>query len=267
MVIATPRPTVGALLREWRERRRLSQLDLASRAAVSTRHLSYVETGKSRPSRELVLHLSDELGVPLHERNTLLMAGGYAPVYRETPIDDPEMEPVRRALERVLRGHEPYPAVVVNRRWELVMANDALGVLIEGVEPGLLEPPVNVLRVALHPAGVAPQVVDFDEYSAHLLSRLRRQVDRTADPDLVALYEEVSGYAGVAADPGHHEAEAAAHALVLPMTLDRPTGRLSFFSTIATFGTAVDITLEDLAIEAFFPADGTTADALRARET
>ncbi len=260
-----PQRDVGQLLRTWRERRRLSQLDLAGRAAVSTRHLSFVETGKSRPSRELVLHLSDELDVPLPERNTLLLAGGFAPVYRETPIDDPEMEPVRRALDRVLAGHEPYPAIVVNRRWELVMANDALGLLIEGVDPELLEPPVNVLRIALHPRGVAPMVVNFDEYSSHLVSRLRRQVDRTADPDLTALYEEVQEYPDVAVDPSRFEADAAAHDLVLPMKLDHPAGHLSFFSTIATFGTAIDITLEDLAIEAFFPADEATGEVLRAR--
>lgn len=257
---------VGRLLRGWREHRRLSQLDLANRAAVSTRHLSFVETGRSRPSRELVLHLGEELDVPLSERNTLLLAAGFAPVYRETPVDDPEMEPIREALERILRGHEPYPAVVVNRRWELVMSNAALGILVEGVEPALLEPPVNVLRVALHPDGVASRVVNFEEYSSHLVSRLRRQVDRTADPDLGALYEEVLEYPGVVTDVARFEVEAAAEQLVLSMTIDHPSGRLSFFSTIATFGTAVDITLEDLSIEAFFPGDAATAEVLRARE-
>jgi len=267
VAVTTARPGSGAgrLLREWRERRRLSQLELSNRAAVSTRHLSYVETGRSRPSRELLLHLAEELDVPLHERNTLLVAAGFAPVYRETPIDAPEMAAIREALERVLRGHEPYPAVVVNRHWELVMGNAALAVLIEGVTPDLLAPPVNVLRVALHPDGLARRVANFDEYSAHLVGRLRREVDRSADPVLAALLVELEGYPGVSVDVADLEAEAASRNVVLPVVLDEDGDRLSFFSTIATFGTALDVTLADLAIEAFFPADDATATALRHR--
>lgn len=263
---STQRPGAGRILRDWRERRRLSQLELSNRAAVSTRHLSYVETGRSKPSRELLLHLAEELDVPLRERNTLLVAAGYAPVYRETPIDAPEMAAVREALDRVLRGHEPYPALVVNRHWELVMANAALAILIEDVDPALLEPPVNVLRVALDPRGVAARVENFDEYSAHLLGRLRREVDRTADPVLVRLFDELAVLPGVCLDVAELEADAASREVVLPVVLGGGAGqRLSFFSTISVFGTAVDLTLTDLAIEAFFPADEATADALRAR--
>lgn len=259
----TTQAEVGHLVKDWRERRRLSQLDLSIRSGVSTRHLSFVETGRSRPSRDLLLHLCEELDVPLRERNTLLVAAGFAPVYRETPIDAPEMEPVRDALDRVLRGHVPYPALVVNRRWELVMANDPVAVLTAAVDPELLEPPANVLRIGLHPKGLAPQVVNFSEYSAHLLSRLRRQVDRTADPDLAALFEELRGYPDVSLDLVGLEADAAAREVVLPVTFRTEDGDLSFFSTIATFGTAIDITLADLAIEAFFPADRETSEALR----
>lgn len=254
---------VGPLVKDWRERRRLSQLELSIRSGVSTRHLSFVETGRSKPSRDLLLHLSEELDVPLRERNTLLVAAGFAPLYRETPIDAPEMESVRDALDRVLRGHAPYPALVVNRRWELVMANDAVVVLTAGVDPELMEPPANALRIGLHPKGLAPRVVNFEEYSAHLLSRLRRQVDRTADPDLTALFEELRDYPDVSLDLAGLEADAAAREVVLPVTFRTEAGDLSFFSTIATFGTAIDITLADLAIEAFFPADAATSEALR----
>lgn len=265
MAVSTARPGAGRVLREWRERRRLSQLELSNRAAVSTRHLSYVETGRSQPSRELLLHLAEELDVPLRERNTLLVAAGFAPVYRETPIDAPEMGAVREALERVLHGHEPYPAVVVNRHWELVLANDALALLVEGVAPELLEAPVNVLRVALHPDGLARRVANFDEYSAHLVGRLRREVDRTGDAELAALLAEVQGYPGVSLDLADLEADAASREVVLPVILDDRGERLSFFSTISTFGTAIDITLADLAVEAFFPADDATSAALRRR--
>lgn len=259
----TTQAEVGHLVKDWRERRRLSQLELSIRSGVSTRHLSFVETGRSRPSRDLLLHLSEELDVPLRERNTLLVAAGFAPVYRETPIDAPEMEAVREALDRVLRGHAPYPALVVNRRWELVMANDAVAVLTAAVDPELMEPPANVLRIGLHPKGLAPQVVNFSEYSAHLLSRLRREVDRMADPDLTALFEELREYPDVSLDLAGLEADAVAREVVLPVTFRTEGGDLSFFSTIATFGTAIDITLADLAIEAFFPADRETSEALR----
>jgi transcriptional regulator with XRE-family HTH domain len=262
-VITAPRG-VGGLLRDWRQRRRLSQLELAVEADVSARHLSFVETGRSKPSRELVLHLAEHLDVPLRERNTLLLAAGYSPSFSARTLDSDAMAPVREAIDKVLAGHEPYPAMVVDRRWDLVSANQtALALLSDGVSPELLEPPVNTLRVALHPDGVAPRIVNFAEYSNHLVTRLRRQASAAVDADLLALAEELASYPGV---------EAGAYALPDPASLIfsklvlRGPGRdeLAFFSTLATFGTALDVTVAELSIESFFPADDATARALRA---
>jgi transcriptional regulator with XRE-family HTH domain len=252
---------VGGLLREWRSRRRLSQLDLAVEAEVSARHLSFVETGRSRPSRELVLHLAEHLDVPLRERNALLLAAGYAPTYRSTPLDADEMAPVRAALDKILGGHDPYPAVVVDRYWNLVSVNSsALAVLTDGVDPTLLEPPANALRISLHPDGMAPRIVNLAEYSAHLLERLHRQTVALADPDLLALHDELRHYPGVSDEPaGDHDP---ASMLFVPLVLRAGDAELRFFSTLATFGTAVDITIAELAIESFFPADEETAAAL-----
>src|SRR5215207_3807474 len=189
MSVMTARREVGGLLKEWRHRRRMSQLDLAVEADVSPRHLSFVETGRSRPSRELLLHLAEHLDVPLRDRNTLLLAAGFAPAYRETGLDAGEMAPVRDALEKILASHEPYPAVIVDRRWNLVSANrPALSLLTDGVSAELLAPPVNALRVSLHPEGLAPRIGNLAEWSAHLLTRLHRQQLATGDPDLAALY-------------------------------------------------------------------------------
>jgi transcriptional regulator with XRE-family HTH domain len=252
------RPAFGGLLRAWRARRRISQLELASRAEVSTRHVSFLETGRARPSREMVLHLAESLEVPLRERNALLAAAGFAAAYAERPLDHPELAPAREALELVLAGHEPYPAVVVDRWWDLVGANSAIAVFTEGAPAELLEPPVNVVRFSTHPDGLARRILNFDEYAAHLVGRLRRQVELTADPRLAALLAEVRDYPGVVEVPG---LEPRGSALV-PLRIRSADGVavLSFFSTIATFGTPVDVTLEELAIEAFFPAD----DASRA---
>jgi len=256
-------PSVGALLRGWRERRRLSQLDLALQAAVSTRHLSFVETGRSRPSREMVLRLAAELDVPLRERNHLLLAAGYAPAYAETALAAPEMAAVRAAVRQVLAGHEPYPAVVVDRHWNLVEANASVALFTEGLPPPLLAPPINVLRASLHPDGFARQIVNLGEWRAHTLGRLRRQVARVADPALAALYDELRGYPGGAAEP---EGELPGGGdLVVPLRV-RVDGRaLSFFGTVATFGTPLDVTVAELAIESFYPADAATAALLRAR--
>jgi transcriptional regulator with XRE-family HTH domain len=256
--------SVGELLRDWRQRRRRSQLDLALDAEVSTRHLSFVETGRSRPSRELVLHLAEHLEVPLRDRNQLLLAAGYAPVHRETPLEDESMAPVRAAFETILRGHEPFPALIVDGLSNLVSANGPLLLLMsDGVAPELLEPPVNVLRVSLHPDGLAPRIANLAEWGTHLITRLHRQVLLTGDERLVALRDELLGYPGVggiAADV--HDP---ASMLFVPLRLRTAGGlELSFFSTLATFGTAVDITLAELAIESFFPADAETAEALRA---
>lgn len=254
---------VGELLRDWRQRRRLSQLDLAGLAGVSTRHLSFVETGRSRPSPELLLHLAEHLEVPLRERNALLLAAGYAPAYSQTDLDAPELAPLRRALDQVLAGHDPYPAVVVDRRWDVVAANAGTAMLLAGVDEALLAPPVNVLRVALAPAGLAPRIANFEEWSAHLLDRLRRQVLLSADPVLSALYDELAAYPDVADHREHLPAEAPP-ALAVPLRLRAEDGELAFVSTVTTFGTALDVTLAELTLEAFLPADAATAAALRA---
>jgi transcriptional regulator with XRE-family HTH domain len=262
MTEVSVRPGVGPLLRDWRRRRRRSQMDLALDAGVSARHVSFVETGRSRPSAELVLRLSEQLDVPLRDRNELLLAAGYAPVYGERPFDDPDLAPVRQALELVLGGHEPYPAAVVDRWWEMVAANSAIAVLTEGVAEDLLAPPVNVMRVALHPEGMAPRIVNFAEWRAHLLERLRHQVALTGDDALAALYDEVAEYPGPPA-PRADESHGAREVFV-PLVFRHRDTELRFFSTVATFGTAVDITVAELAIESFFPADAATAEALRA---
>lgn len=254
------RPAFGDLLKSWRAQRRLSQLELASQAEVSTRHVSFLETGRSRPSREMVLHLAEYLDVPLRERNALLVAAGFAPAFDERPLDDPELTPAREALDLVLSGHEPYPAVVVDRRWNLVAANSAIAVFTDGMPSELLEPPINVVRASTRPDGLAGRILNFDEYGAHLVGRLRRQVELTADPQLAALLAEVRSYPGVVELPGFEPRGTA----LLPMRIRTADGRavLSFFSTIATFGTPVDVTLEELAIETFFPADDATRTAL-----
>ena len=256
--VSTTTVPLGTLLKDWRRRRRLSQLDLALEAGVSARHVSFLETGRSKPSREMVLHLSDQLDVPLRDRNRLLLAAGYAPAFEERPIDAPEMAPVREALDRVLTGHEPYPAVVVDRWWNLAAANRAIATFTAGVPEHLMQPPVNVLRVSLHPDGMASRIRNYGEWRAHLLDRLRRQVALTADDRLTALYEELSGYPGEIGEVHGPGGE-----IAVPLRFDAGGRELAFFSTVATFGTAIDITLSELAIEAFFPADEATAAYLR----
>jgi transcriptional regulator with XRE-family HTH domain len=248
---------LGTLLRDWRRRRRLSQLDLALEAGVSARHLSFLETGRSKPSREMVLHLSEQLEVPLRDRNRLLLAAGFAPAFEERPIDAPEMAPVREALDKILTGHEPYPALVVDRWWNLQAANRSIGMFIELVPPHLMEPPVNVLRASLHPEGMASRILNYGEWRAHLVDRLRRQVALTADERLADLLAEVTEYPG-----DTDEVHGGGTEIAVPLRFDAGAQELTFFSTIATFGTAVDITLAELAIEAFFPADQATADYL-----
>ncbi len=256
---------VGTLLRDWRRRRRMSQLELALEAGVSTRHLSFVETGRSRPSAEMVLHLADRLEVPLRERNELLLAAGFAPQYSAWSLDDPALREVREAVSRVLAAHEPYPAIAVDRYWNLVSSNEALGPFLEGVAPELLVPPVNTIRLALHPDGVAPRILNLGEYRADLIERLDRAARLTGDPELAALQEEMVAYPGPDA-PGE-PAGAAGPAVAVGLTLGPAPGsdapELSFFSTITTFGTAVDVTVSELALEAFFPADDQTAEYLR----
>jgi transcriptional regulator with XRE-family HTH domain len=259
----SPAATKGAgeLLREWRNRRRMSQLDLALEANVSARHLSFVETGRSQPSREMLLTLAEHLEVPLREQNALLLAAGYAPLFSEMALDTDEMRPVRRALDAILTGHEPYPAVIVDREWEIIASNRPAQGLLEGVSEDLVAPPANALRITLHPDGLAPRILNFREWSDHLLTRLHRQALLSQDPALAALERELLEYPGVESVSGVTEP---AEMLFVPLRLRLPSGtELSLFSTLATFGTALDITLEELSIESFFPADEATEAYLR----
>jgi transcriptional regulator with XRE-family HTH domain len=255
-----PRP-VGELLRQWRERRRLSQLDLALQAGISTRHLSFVETGRSRPSRGMLLRLAEQLELPLRERNQLLLAGGYAPVYGQASLDAPEMAGVRAALRQVLAGHEPYPAVVVDRAWNLVDANASVAMFVGQVSPELLAPPANVLRLSLHPGGMATRIANLGEWRAHLLGRLRRQVALTGDPELAELHRELRAYP---CDQPEPEVEIpGAGDVVVPLRIRHGDRELSFLSIMASFGTPLDVTVAELAIESFFPADAKTGLFLR----
>jgi transcriptional regulator with XRE-family HTH domain len=256
---AAARPAVGTLLRDWRQRRRMTQMDLALEADVSARHLSFIETGRSVPSADMVKHLAEQLEVPLRERNELLLAAGYAPAYGQRDIDEPEMGPVREALDRVLRGHEPFPAVVVDRHWGMVAGNSAIPLLTAGVAEHLLAPPVNVLRLTLHPEGMAPRIVNLAEWRAHLLDRLGRQAVTSGDPALAALHDELARLPG---GDGSHAPDLAAGEIATPLRIRSGDAELSFISTYTTFGTAVDVTVSELSIEAFFPADEVTARAL-----
>lgn len=259
--LTSPIPPIGTLLREWRQRRRLSQLELSLDADISTRHLSYVETGRATPSRAMVLHLAEQLEVPLRERNTLLAAAGYAPIYRERPLADPALQAAREAVELVLRAHEPYPALAVDRHWNMLSHNRPVLALLKGVAPELMERPVNVLRLSLHPQGLAPRIVNLAAWRHHLVERLRHQISVSADPVLTALLEELQGYPAPSA--GEPFEEIAHNAVALPLQLRTDMGVLSFISTITVFGTPVDITLSELALETFFPADAFTAQVLR----
>jgi transcriptional regulator with XRE-family HTH domain len=256
--------TIGDHLREWRQRRRLSQLDLALAAEISTKHLSFLETGRAQPSREMVLRLAQELDVPLRDRNVLLVAAGYAPVFAQRALDDPALQAARTAVDLVLKGHEPYPALAVDRHWHLVAHNAGIARLIASASPQLLRPPVNVLRLSLHPEGLAPRIENLPEWRAHLLARLRQQIDATADAGLTTLLEELAAY------PAPGSAKAARMnvtqdyaGVVVPLRFATEAGTLSLFSTTTIFGTPVEVTLAELAIESFFPADAATAALLQ----
>ncbi len=259
--LPTPSP-FGERLRHWRQRRRLSQLDLAHVADVSTRHLSYVETGRASPSRDMVLRLLDRLDIPLRERNTLLEAAGYAPMYRERSLDAPDMASARAAVKRILDCHEPWPALAMDRHWNLVMANRMVPMLMAGASPRLLEGPINVLRLSLHPDGLAPRIANLRQWREHLFERLRQQVHATGDDTLAALLAELKAYpesfgndAGTL--PGEH------HGVLMPFQFDTGHGVLNLVSTTTVFGSPVDITLQELALETFFPADEASAKLLR----
>jgi transcriptional regulator with XRE-family HTH domain len=252
---------VGLQIRDWRQRRRRSQLDLALDAEISARHLSFLETGRSRPSREMVLRLAEKLDVPLRERNELLVAAGFAPLFPERPLDDPTLKTARRAVDLVLKGHEPFPALAIDRHWTLIASNAAVAPMLVGVEKSLLEPPVNVLRLSLHPGGLAPRIANIGEWRAHLFERLRSQIDLTADRKLIELLEELKGYPVPEQQPAEPPAVDYG-SVVVPFRLRTGDGELAFFSTTTVFGTPIDITLSELAIEAFFPADEATASAI-----
>lgn len=255
-----PDAPIGALLRTWRKRQRRSQLDLALDAEVSQRHLSFVESGRAAPSREMVLRLAEQLDVPIRERNALLLAAGYAPAFAERNLDDPAMTAARSAVELILHAHAPHPALAVDRHWRLLAANAAVAPLLVGIaEAALLTPPVNVMRLALHPRGLAPRIANFGQWRAHLLERLRRQVAASADPALAALLAELAAYDAPAASAGSHPPGG----ILVPLELDTEAGRLSLISTTTVFGTPSEVTLSELAIETFFPADPATAERLR----
>jgi transcriptional regulator with XRE-family HTH domain len=249
---------VGHLLRDWRQRRRRSQLDLASEAGVSARHLSFVETGRARPSRDMVLHLAEQLEVPLRERNELLVAAGFAPVYARRDLGDADMAAVRTAVDLVLAAYDPFPAVVGDRAWNLVAANRAVATLTEGAAPDLLAPPANVLRLSLHPDGLAPRILNLPQWRRHVLHRLAREAHLAGDPGLGALHRELSAL------PGGTD-RTPPNGIAVPLRIRVGEQPLSFLSTVTTFGTAVDLTAAELSIEAFLPADAATAEALRVR--
>lgn len=251
----------GEHLRYWRQHRRLSQLDLASDAEISTRHLSFVETGRSVPSREMVLRLSARLEVPLRERNTLLVAAGYAPMYHERPLDDPALASARQAVELILKSHEPFPALAIDRHWNLVAANRMLPHLLAGADPSLLAAPVNVLRLSLHPQGLASRIANLVQWRGHLFERLRQQIEATGDAGLAALLEELRAYP--VPEGGDMQAEGEHAGVVVPLLFRTPLGLLSLISTQTIFGSPVDVTLQELALETFFPADEATAKVLR----
>lgn len=261
-MVSSPAPRVGDLIKDWRARRRMSQLDLALEAGVSQRHLSFVESGRSAPSREMVEMLCEHLDLPLRERNVVLLSAGYAPAYQERKLSDPGMAAARGAVERVLKGHEPNPALAIDRWWTLVMANAAVTPLLSLVEDkSLLQGQPNVLRLSLHPGGLAKSIVNLGSWKAHVLWRLAQQIHATHDAKLIALEKELAGYY---APPAPRKERSEADAIALPFELKVGDRVLSFITTTTIFGTPADVTLSELAVEAFFPADAQTAAVMQA---
>ncbi len=279
MTTVLPDTGVGPLLRDWREQRRFSQLELALRADSSARHISFIETGRSRPSEEMVLRLAEQLDVPVRERNALLVIAGYAPRYPQTPLDDPAMTSLRESLDRLLAAYEPYPALVVDGTYGVVAANRGIALMLEGVPEKLLTPPVNAMRLTLHPEGLAPRIVNLREWRADLLAQMDRQIALVRSPALRQLYDEVAAYPAPVREDGTDRAGGhggsgraagatgrgrADAAFALPMLLEHDGRVLSFVSSIATFNTPMDVTVAELAIETFLPADRETAAYLHA---
>ncbi len=252
--------TVGDVLRDWRQRRHFSQLDLANEAGVSSRHLSFLETGRSRPSREILLRLADHLDVPLRERNALLLAGGFAPVFPERQLNDPALTSARQAVDLILSGHEPCPALAIDRHWTLVAANRSIPLLLAGVADHLLQPPVNVMRLCFHPEGIAPRIVNGATLRSHLVVRLHHEIGISGDPALQELLTEISGYP-LADDASL--SQRVTPEVAVPFVLRTDAGVMSFISTTTVFGTATDVTLNELAIESFFPSDAETREILQ----
>ena len=256
-------PALGQMLRSWRQRRHLSQLDLASEAGISQRHLSFVESGRSSPSRDMLLHLAEHLSVPVRECNALLLAAGYAPPYRERGLDDPGLAAARGAVDLILAGHAPHPALAVDRHWNLIAANSAVAALTADVDPSLLSPPANVLRLSLHPDGLASRIANVRQWRAHIVARLKRQIHASADAALIKLLHEIEAYpVPPGARPNRPGADPLA-GIAVPLELRTPHGTLALLSTTTVFGTAVDITLAELTIETFFPGDAETAAIMR----
>jgi transcriptional regulator with XRE-family HTH domain len=259
-----PAPSVGAHIKEWRRRRRMSQLAFALEADISQKHLSFIESGRSAPSRDMVLRLAERLDVPLRERNALVLAAGYAPVYPERPLDDPALAAAKSAIELILKGHEPYPALAIDRYWTLVSANDAVYRLVSMIEDrALLKAPVNVMRLSLAPGGLAPHIANLGQWRGHLLERLRHGATLTGDPKLQALYGEMTALGPPPGLDGAEE-EGMGFDIAIPLKLKTPRGLLSLISTTTIFGTPVDVTLSEIALETFFPADQASAEMLRA---
>ncbi|MGV9291767.1 helix-turn-helix domain-containing protein [Streptomyces sp. NPDC003719] len=252
---------VGPLLRAWRERRRISQLELSLRADSSARHISFIETGRSRPSEEMVLRLADRLDVPMRERNALLLAAGYAPHYPETPLDDPALDALREGMERLIRGYEPYPALVVDARYDVLAANRGIAMLMDGLPEHLLVPRPNAMRLALHPEGLAPRIRNLREWRGHLLEQMRRQIALDRSQPLRTLYEEVAAYPVPDDAPGEEPDEPVPY-FALPLRIEHEGRTLSFISSISTFNTPMDVTVAELAIETLLPADPATVKYL-----
>ncbi len=260
-IIGTVRP-IGDLLREWRQRRRMSQLDLACEAAISTKHLSFLETGRSRPSRDMVLLLADRLGLPLRNQNILLHAAGYGPAYRERALDDPDMRVARQGVDALLASHDPNPGIAIDRHWSVTGWNNGMMNLMAGVEPMLLRPPTNLLRLTLHPAGLAPRIANLPAWRGHLVQRLRRQIDATGDTVLIDMLEELLDYP-MARGPTEDDAPSEADSVAIPLRLITIDGLLTFYVTTMSFGSPRDVTLSEMAVELYHPANDETACIMR----
>lgn len=255
-------PSVGEQLRGWREKRRISQLDLALDADISTRHISFIETGRSRPSADMVELLARQLDIPLRARNQMLIAAGHAPRHAEHRLDDASLAEARYIIDHLLQGHEPYPALAVDRHWQMISSNNAVGLLLKEVAPELLKSPINVLRVSLHPDGLGARIRNYEEWRHHILHRLDRQIAYTMDDELTDLREELASYTAPAC--GRSRVDEIKPNIAIPLIIDSSVGALSFLSTTTIFGTPTDITLSEIAIEAFFPSDAETAGRLHA---